>query len=167
MALTRPSTLARVSSQPFVILPLLLLLLLLLLINIFFPFDRRVGVLLFTSRAAQQNDGTEGERRNAAERRVAGRVVSARVVPNGFGFGLARTVLRPSARPSRAVQRRPPEAQRSGTTGRSQPNGRSGRISYWLAGELLSPGKGWGKVYLESMLRRALRSCSESLRIRF
>ena len=47
----------------------------------------------------------------------------ARVVPNGFGFGLARTVLRPSARPSRAVQRRPPEAQRSGTTGRSQPNG--------------------------------------------
>src|SRR5437016_6812000 len=120
MALTRPSTLAQVSSQPFVVLPLLLLLL--LLINIFFLST--AGLAFCSSLHAQRNktSGTEGERRNAAERRVAGREVSARVVPNGFGSGLARTVLRPSARPSRAVQRRPPEAQRSGTTGRSQPN---------------------------------------------
>src|SRR5437763_7946018 len=121
MALTKPSTLARVSSQPFVVLPLLLLLL--LPINIFFLST--AGLAFCSSLHAQRNksSGTEGERRNAAERRVAGREVSARVVPNGFAFGLARTVLRPSARRSRAVQRRPPEAQRSGPTGRSLPNG--------------------------------------------
>ena len=79
--------------------------------------------MFFTHAQRNKTSGTEGERRNAAERRVAGREVSARVVPNGFGFGLARTVLRPSARRSRAVQRRPREAQRSGTTGRSLPNG--------------------------------------------
>src|SRR5436309_14056310 len=118
MALTRPSTLARVSSHPYVILPLLLL------INIFFLST--AGLAFCSSpwpRSGNKTSGTVGERRNAAERRVAGREVSARVVPNGFAVGLARTVLRPSARLSRAVQRRPPEAQRSGTTGRSQPNG--------------------------------------------
>src|SRR5579864_9035534 len=110
MALTSPSTLARVSSQ------VLLILLLLLPINIFFPFVRRVGVLFFTWAAKrEQNDRHGDERRNAAERRVAGCGESARGVPNGVGFCLARTVLRPEhpAEP-RGVQRHPPEAQRSG-----------------------------------------------------
>src|SRR5437660_11158222 len=105
MALTTSSTLARVSSQLFVILPLVLLLL--LLINIFFLST--AGLAFCSSLHAQRNktSGTVGERRNAAERRVAGREVSARGVPNGFGVGLARTVHRPSARRSRAGSRRP------------------------------------------------------------
>src|SRR5579864_606045 len=84
----RPSC---ISSQP-----LLLLLLPLLVPNIFSLSS--AGLAFCSSPWAakrEQNDRHGDERRNAAERRVAGCGESARGVPNVFGFCLARTVLRP------------------------------------------------------------------------
>jgi hypothetical protein len=91
MALTRPSTLARVSSQPFVVLPLLLLLL--LLINIFFPFDRRVGVLFFTLAAKREQNVRHGGRKEKRSRAQGGRarsVGAGRAKRVWFWFGANR-----------------------------------------------------------------------------
>src|SRR5579864_9260924 len=89
----RPSC---ISSQP-----LLLLLLPLLVPNIFSLSS--AGLAFCSSPWAakrEQNDRHGDERRNAAERRVAGCGESARGVPNGVGFCLARTVLRPEYPPA-------------------------------------------------------------------
>src|SRR5205823_13860340 len=108
---TRPSTLARVSSQPFVILPLLLLLLLLLLINIFFPFDRRVGVLFFTLAAKREQNVRPGGRKEKRSRAQGGRVRSV-------GAGRAKRVCFWFGA-NRAWTERPPEPRSPAASTRS------------------------------------------------
>src|SRR5579864_4885321 len=119
MALIRPSTLARVSSQP-----LLLLLLPLLVPNIFFslrppgwrfvlhpgPRSGNKTTDTATKGETQQSEGWQG----AESRRGA--------CQTGLVFVWREPCLDRSTRLSRVVQRRPPEAQRSGKTGLSQPN---------------------------------------------
>ena len=98
-------------------------LLLLSLTNIFFPFVRRVGVLFFTSRGSGAKRRPGGQRRNAAQRKVAGRESRRGECQNALGFCFgAKAALRPCDRPSRGGTA-PTRAQRSEGKTRSQPLG--------------------------------------------
>src|SRR5215471_898670 len=98
MALTRPSTLARVSSQP-----LLVLLLPLLVPNIFFPFDRRVGVLFFTpgreAGTKRPTEAVKGETKRSEG--WQGAKCRHRACQTGLVFVWRELCLGPSARASR------------------------------------------------------------------